>query len=592
MDSYGSDFATLDFDFSCEDLVPCMLCEEQFQVINDEQALLHHLITVHKFVIGEVEEIADLRQYVLYWNKLRTLDLRDYCIVFNTNGEPGSKLPSETFYLLCKKLPEDKRLRATLSQLKLRYIINQKEKERRDETFSRKCIYCSETVTGGIANSFHHLTFKHGFSLGNPDNIVNGARLLNILEEKLSKLLCLCCEKTFKTPVLLREHMRKKQHRSLNPKNKMYDKFYLLNYLEPGTPWQEAKQRHDTENESECVDIQPQETEQDCLWTDWREDMSTSMTCLFCSFTTSKVPDGLYHHMKNYHQFDFEYSTKNLTFYQKVMVINFIRTRVRDLQCHMCPAAFSTQHSLQEHMTEALHCVLPSSSLWEHQQFLIPVMNNDGLLCHLEDAEVEDEDKIIPEDLCEYKNSVLEDDKLREEIKGTEEKELDIPVMCLFCHYTVSGEESHTQICGHMQEFHSFDFTDVMGSLPFYSQVKLINFMRWKTAKNECYICGQSFKSTYNLEEHRVISDHLVVPPSSLFQDERWLQPVLEGDGLLQRLREDGDSDEELDSFDLCQEETVFGEDIQIPPSILSNSAIRQELLENMKDLVIEEQDS
>lgn len=35
----------------------------------------------------------------------------------------------------------------------------------------------------------------------------------------------------------------------------------------------------------------------------------------------------------------------------------------------------------------------------------------------------------------------------------------------------------------------------------------------------------------------------------------RWLQPVLEGDGLLQRLREDGDSDEELDSFDLCQEE-------------------------------------
>lgn len=48
----------------------------------------------------------------------------------------------------------------------------------------------------------------------------------------IHRLLCLCCEKTFKTPVLLREHMRKKQHRSLNPKNKMYDKFYLLNYLE------------------------------------------------------------------------------------------------------------------------------------------------------------------------------------------------------------------------------------------------------------------------------------------------------------------------------------------------------------------------
>lgn len=78
---------------------------------------------------------------------------------------------------------------------------------------------------------------------------------------------------------------------------------------------------------------------------------------------------------------------------------------------------------------------------------------------------------------------MLEDDKLREEIKGTEEKELDIPVMCLFCRYTVSGEESHTQICGHMQEFHSFDFTGVMSGLPFYSQVKLINFMRWKVSR-------------------------------------------------------------------------------------------------------------
>lgn len=54
-------------------------------------------------------------------------------------------------------------------------------------------------------------------------------------------------------------------------------------------------------------------------------------------------------------------------------------------------------------------------------------------------------------------------------------------------------------------------------------KMSFINITSWQTAKNECYICGQCFKSTYNLEEHRVISDHLVVPPSSLFQDERYL---------------------------------------------------------------------
>ena len=39
------------------------------------------------------------------------------------------------------------------------------------------------------------------------------------------------CEKTFRDKVVLKEHMRKKQHRKINPKNTSYDRFYIINYL-------------------------------------------------------------------------------------------------------------------------------------------------------------------------------------------------------------------------------------------------------------------------------------------------------------------------------------------------------------------------
>lgn len=36
------------------------------------------------------------------------------------------------------------------------------------------------------------------------------------------------------------EHMRKRQHREVNPNNNYYDKFYIINYLELGKKWLEV----------------------------------------------------------------------------------------------------------------------------------------------------------------------------------------------------------------------------------------------------------------------------------------------------------------------------------------------------------------
>lgn len=592
---YGSDFASLDLNLDCDDAVPCIFCDEIFNVMEDEQPILHHLSTKHKFVIGNVEQVADLRQYILYWGKLRCLDLRDYCVIFNTNSEPGAKEMSETFYLLCNKLPEDNRLRMTLRQIKLKYLVEQKEKERNDRNFSRKCIYCSQIIVGGMTNCFHHLTFQHGFSLGNPDNIVFGAKLLDILQEKLLKIQCLFCEKTFKTHQLLRTHMRKQQHRSLNPKNKIYDKFYLLNYLRPGIPWEEAKRDLVRENDKESFadDWGERRQHEEQQWDDWQNDDTPSATCLFCQYTT-KVKTRLLQHMKLHHMFDFQDIMKKFSFYEQVKIVNFIRSCMAECRCLKCQLVFASPELLQDHLSQSKHCVLPDQRVWNLSRYHIPVVENDGLLCQLEDGELNDAEAtsyslsendvpVVPEDILLHSNSVLKDSRLREEINWSESAGIFGAVMCLFCCYTASGDYAHIQVYNHMQALHCFDFTEVMQDLSFYSQVKLINYIRFKTAKSECYVCGKKFIRTYSLEEHRVIANHINLADAHLYEDNRWLQPVLEEDGLLQSLREAGDSDDEDPRHpDSSCHGVVFSERIIVPPSILSDETLRLELLENM----------
>lgn len=79
-------------------------------------------------------------------------------------------------------------LKLNITDLSLqKHVVAQKERECQDVSFSRQCIYCSEVLGGGVTSCFQHLTHQHSFSLGNPDNIVYGAELLDILHEKLKK---------------------------------------------------------------------------------------------------------------------------------------------------------------------------------------------------------------------------------------------------------------------------------------------------------------------------------------------------------------------------------------------------------------------
>lgn len=144
-------------------------------------------------------------------------------------------------------------------------MLEVNREEREDNGFCRRCLFCRDVIRGNRSDYFNHMRDSHSFHIGQPDNLVFVRELLQLIENKLNRyvcylrscvrhitvemilnflcffldrLECLFCEHVFKDKVVLKEHMRKKQHRKLNPKNQEYDRYYLVNYLEPGKTWE------------------------------------------------------------------------------------------------------------------------------------------------------------------------------------------------------------------------------------------------------------------------------------------------------------------------------------------------------------------
>ncbi|KAF2365479.1 Zinc finger C2H2-type [Trinorchestia longiramus] len=502
-------------------------------------------------------------RYLMYWGKLNGAEMTQFCSAILTNSEKSSSqcLP-ERYFLLSDHLPEDKRLRNMLREIKLKTVTRAKEQERADTSFSRKCVYCYKIISGGLHEMFNHLTNVHNFSIGKPDNIVFGAKLLDAMEAKLQKLLCVYCEKKFTDVEVLRLHMRKKGHRSLNPNNRFYDQFYLINYLQPGTPWQEVKSQRDDETESQesfnedsiagGVGVSHSLDDQ---WTDWREDEAQSGTCLFCSYTTCKLPAGLLQHMSSQHDCDLLHLTHNFSFYDKVKAVNYIRTMIKQLQCPACGKSPGDEAALQEHLTTAGHCKLPTPALWCSRKYLQPVLVEDGLLCHLDDcpeAELSEmsECEVFSEDVTSP--AVVSEDVARE-LSVEVQRVSCVSVMCLFCRHTAFGGPSVgcngvRELVDHMHNMHGFDLYQMTLGKDFYEQLCLINFIRRRSSESRCYYCGEHFTDPRLLEEHRTVEGHTGPPDPALYRRHEFMSPVVEDDPLLMGLDQPTwNSDSELE---------------------------------------------
>ncbi|XP_020840301.1 zinc finger protein 277 isoform X1 [Phascolarctos cinereus] len=377
--------------------VPCIFCEERFPVAEQDK-LLKHMIIEHKIVIADVKLVADFRRYVLYWKKRFTEQpITDFCSLIRTNCKAPFE-EQDNYFLLCDVLPEDRVLREELQKQRLKEILEQQQHERYDTSFRGVCMFCSEEFTGNRSVLLNHMAREHAFNIGLPDNIVHCSEFLQTLQKKLDNLQCLYCEKFFRDKNTLKDHMRKKQHRRINAKNREYDRFYVINYLELGKSWEEVQ----LEDDRELLDHQEDD------WSDW-EEHPVCAVCLFCE-KQADTTEKLHVHMEDAHEFDLLKikSDLGLHFYQQVKLVNFIRREVHQCRCYGCHLKFTSKAELRNHMEKTKHIsMLPERTTWDQPQYYFPTYENDTLLCALSDSEgdlnaeglKEDDIPVISEDV-------------------------------------------------------------------------------------------------------------------------------------------------------------------------------------------------
>ncbi|XP_031695356.1 zinc finger protein 277 [Anarrhichthys ocellatus] len=358
------------------ELLVCLFCSESVP-LQQTDVLLKHLLLQHKMVIADVKLVADLPKYASYWRgRFLEQPLTDFCSVIKTNST-GPVEKQEHYFLLCDVLPEDRTLREKLQQKRLEEVLEQQQQERDDSSFSRLCMFCSDEFTGNRSSLLNHMAREHSFSIGLPDNIVYCDQFLDTLQSKLDDLQCLYCEKNFRDKTTLKDHMRKKAHRRINASNRLYDRFYIINYLELGKTWEEVQ----SEDDRDLVD----EEEQDD-WSDWRAH-PVSAVCLFCDHQ-SETMEQIYTHMKEAHGFDLHNlrTELNLRFYQQVKLVNFIRREIHQSRCYGCQQKFESRDDVIRHLEATGHVMkLPDASTWNQPQYYFPTYENDALLCTLSD---------------------------------------------------------------------------------------------------------------------------------------------------------------------------------------------------------------
>ena len=429
--------------------------------------MIHHKTLkkkLKKLIVGEVAVIPDLPSYAKYWRNKFTRLFEESQLEDEGDGERADDILSkvlaqyttclqtdvgksditsqylevkkdksqQNFYFLSDVLQEDKDLRAELQMKKLQHVIDIQEKERNEfSKFNRCCLFCRTTFQSvPHSNLFDHMAFEHNFSVGKPDNLVYANELLDLLEDKLERMVCIYCEKTFKSREVLKEHMRKKNHKKINPRNHTYDKFYIVNYLELGKTWQtykenscadeelptgfddndddddcgsgeEGRTNEDTDEESNVSEVGDAEDEGHD-WSDWRKFLP-GFVCLFCPAYYPNCGRGasdLFVHMTAIHDFDFVQlkNERKLTFYQQVKAVNYIRRQMHLSACVFCDEKIITdkneknidsyKEGLLLHMQQQNHIKLPDDqSEWDQSQYLFPTYENDILLSYLPDED-------------------------------------------------------------------------------------------------------------------------------------------------------------------------------------------------------------
>lgn len=374
----------------------CLLCNECFLLPENADVYLSHLLCSHHLVIADTHCIADFKGYVDYWRtRLASVCLTDICSVMHApvkeaGANPHVEGEEQEFFLLSDVLPEDRLLRQGLQQKRLEWVLQQQQFERDDTSFKRGCLICRTELTGTRAGYLQHLNSAHNLQIGRTANLVFIDELIDQIDQYLNKFQCIYCEKFFPDRLILREHMRKKMHKRINPSNQLFDQYYAVNYLEMGKNWQQVADEKEEPDQSGYTSGSEAADGDVADWGDWNETTSMSITCLFCDSKFEQWEPTL-QHLKNNHRFDFASLVSHMDFYQKVKLVNYIRNQVEKNTCIVCEEICDCQDVLLKHMEEKDHNDLPNKDLWDRAEYYFPTEEDDGFLCQLDDGRADDE---------------------------------------------------------------------------------------------------------------------------------------------------------------------------------------------------------
>lgn len=396
----------------------CLFCEKSFKFYAEKQDYLTHLYLQHRLIIGDEDEVAIFHEYLTFWrNKFGGVDtnIAEYCTTMVMDQLPdGTPSKNERYFLLCDVLPQDYELRQNLRKKCLELALAQHQFERTDQSYERNCLFCRDVIKPTRSTFIEHLFGKHFLQLGKPENLVFVDELIDTVQEKLEHLICLFCEKTFKDRPTLKEHMRKKGHKRINPDNKNYDRFFLIHYQNKSNNHQQRKKQHEKvqknykkaqpkveshqAEEDSALDHdrdrdRDRDSDSNSNWSDWEGD-DQDVTCLYCAHKNSNFTE-VKTHMIFEHGIDFDRQTEEMSFYDRVKMVNFVRRKMYTLECITCNERFQTSSSLEDHLKECFHYSLGNNKDWNLPQYFFPTYEDDAFLCHLDDANLDDEDCIV-----------------------------------------------------------------------------------------------------------------------------------------------------------------------------------------------------
>ncbi|CAH1395147.1 unnamed protein product [Nezara viridula] len=369
--------------------VGCLLCSSTFNFPSEKDVCLGHIFESHKIIIADVHQIGNLKKYLEFWKQqFSEAPITEFCSTIVADiKKDGLPLKDKEYFLLSDVHDKDKFIREKLQTELLESALDQQKSEREDTNYSHGCLFCRQIIEPTRSEYLIHLSTQHNLQLGKPENLVYVDELIEILEQKMEKLQCIFCERTFKDRNVLKEHMRKKMHKRINPDNKVYDRFYIVNYKGSEKSWKKEKKRRDSAEDEPCD------------WSDWQETLTLSIVCLFCEESFSSWENVL-NHMIHVHNFNYEDSTSEMDFYEQVKLVNFIRRQLYRNRCINCDNEFSNRVETLEHMISQIHNIMPSKDLWNQPEFYFPTYENDAFLCQIEDG-INDNEEELNSDLSE-----------------------------------------------------------------------------------------------------------------------------------------------------------------------------------------------